>query len=78
MINSRSILFSDKSVRVVDNELFLICRNNLIFLVDFNNDVVLESEEEELEENILCLLYLGRIFNDVSLYCCYYLVVLVF
>ena len=44
------------------------CRNNLIFPADFNNDVVLESEEEELEENTLCLPHLGRISYDASLY----------
>lgn len=78
LINSRSISPSDKSVRVVDNELPSTCRNNSIFPADFNNDVVLESEEEELEENALCLPHLGRISNDASLYCRHYLAVSAF
>ena len=43
-------------------------RDNLIFPADVNNDVVLESEEEELEENSLCLPHLGRICNEARLY----------
>ena len=57
LIDSRSISPSDESRRVVDNEL-ATCRNNLIFPSDFNNDVVLDSEEEELEENTLFLPHL--------------------
>ena len=52
---------------MVDYEL-ATCRNNLIFPADFNNNVVLESEEEELEENTLYLLHLRRISYDRSLY----------
>ena len=58
----------DKNVRAVDNEL-PISRKNVILPGDFDNDVVLESEEEELAENTLFLSHLGRISNDISLYC---------
>ena len=77
LINRRSISPSDENLRVVDNEL-PTCRNNLIFPTDFNNNVVLKSEEEELEENALCVPHLGRISNDASLYRRDYLVISAF
>lgn len=49
---------SDKNVRAVDNEL-PISRKNVILPADFDNGVVLESEEEELAENTLFLPHLG-------------------
>ena len=58
----------DKNVRAVDNDL-PISRKNVILPGDFDNDVVLESEEEELAENTSFLSHLGRISNDISLYC---------
>ena len=67
LITSKIVSPSDENLRVVDNEL-PTCRNNFIYPADFNNDVVLESEEEELEENTLCLPHLGRISYDTSLY----------
>ena len=58
----------DKNVRAVDNDL-PISRKNVILPGDFDNDVVLESEEEELAENTSFLSHLGRISTDISLYC---------
>lgn len=48
----------DKNVRAVHNEL-PISRKNVILPADFDNGVVLESEEEELAENTLFLPHLG-------------------
>ena len=63
-----TLINSDENLRVDDD--LPICRKNLIFPADFNNDVVLESKEEELEINTLFLPQLGRISNDASLCCC--------
>ena len=50
---------SDKNVRAVHNEL-PISRKNVILPAEFDNGVVLESEEEELAENTLFLPHLGK------------------
>ena len=77
LINRKSISPSDENLRIFDNEL-PTCRDNSIFPADFNNDVVLESEEEKLEENTLFLPHLGSISNHASLYHCDYLAVSAF
>jgi len=63
-----ALVNSDKNARAVYNEL-PISRKNVILPADFDNGVVLDSEEEQLADNTLFLPPLGRISNDASLYC---------
>ena len=63
-----TLVNNDKNVRAVHYEL-PISRMDVILPADFDNGVVLESEEEGLAENTLFLLHLGRNSNDASLDC---------